>query len=106
MPTHIKQNNCPCGKGEYCTNGLKCTEQNCFLLKSSTVVPKPLAIPIAILNPILILPDNGGRRSCIERRELWYTTHILEQRSCKDERRIGKDRRSVLDRRIIRKTSK
>ena len=52
MPTHIKQKNCPCRKGEYCTNGLKCTERNCFLIKSSTVFPKPLTIPIDKLNPI------------------------------------------------------
>jgi hypothetical protein len=53
-----------------------------------------------------IIDDNGERRSGIERRELSYTTHIPERRSFKDERRIGKDRRSGLDRRIIRKTSK
>jgi hypothetical protein len=72
MPTHIKQKNCPCGKGDYCTNGLKCTEQNCFLLKSSTVVPRPKAISIDSLNPILILPDNGRIRSSIKRREFSY----------------------------------
>lgn len=32
--------NCPCNKGEYCTNGLKCTEENCFLLKSPTSVTR------------------------------------------------------------------
>jgi len=53
MTTQIRQNDCPCCKGEYCTNGLKCTEQNCFLIKSSTVMPKPLAISIDSLNPIL-----------------------------------------------------
>ena len=52
MPPHIKQKNCPCRKGEYCTNGLKCTERNCFLIKSSTVFSKPLTIPIDKLNPI------------------------------------------------------
>jgi len=25
--------NCPCRKGEYCVNGLKCSKKNCFLLK-------------------------------------------------------------------------
>ena len=69
MPTHIKQKNCPCSKGEYCTNGLKCTEQNCFLLKNSTVVPKPRAFPIDSPNPILKLPDSSWIRSSIERRE-------------------------------------
>jgi hypothetical protein len=24
---------CPCRKGEYCVNGLKCSKQTCFLLK-------------------------------------------------------------------------
>ena len=24
---------CPCRKGEYCVNGLKCNKKNCFLLK-------------------------------------------------------------------------
>ena len=59
MSTHIKQNNCPCSKGEYCTNGLKCIEQNCFLLKSSTFVTKSLAIPIESLNPLktILVPD-------------------------------------------------
>ena len=59
MPTHIKQKNCPCRKGEYCTNGLKCTERNCFLLKSSTVVTRSLAISVESLNPLLsiLAPD-------------------------------------------------
>jgi len=39
-----------------------------------------------------ILPDNGGRRSGIERREFLYDQHIPERRS-------GKDQRSGLDRR-------
>jgi hypothetical protein len=25
--------NCPCRKGEYCANGLKCSKKTCFLLK-------------------------------------------------------------------------
>ena len=53
-----------------------------------------------------IIDNNERRRSGIERREYSYTKHIPERRSCKDERRIAKDRRSELDRRIIRKTSK
>jgi hypothetical protein len=52
MTTFLKQKNCHCRKGEYCTNGLKCTEQNCFLLKSSTFVTRPLAIPIEGLDPL------------------------------------------------------
>jgi len=33
-----------------------------------------------------IFPDNGGRRSGIERRQFSYTQHIPEQRSGKDRR--------------------
>ena len=40
-----------------------------------------------------VLPDNGGRRLGIDRREFSYTAHISERRS-------GKKRRSGLDRRI------
>jgi hypothetical protein len=40
----------------------------------------------------LRLPDNGGRRSGIERRQFQYTSHIPERRS-------GFDRRSGIDRR-------
>ena len=40
-----------------------------------------------------ILPDNGGRRSVIERRQFLYSGHIPERRS-------GKDRRNGLDRRL------
>ena len=59
MPTHIKQNNCPINKGECCTNSLKCTERNCFLLKSSTFITKSPAIPIESLNPLqMILPSD------------------------------------------------
>jgi len=49
MTALIKQKNCPCNKGEYCTNGLKCTDQNCFLLKSSTFVARSMAMPIEAL---------------------------------------------------------
>jgi len=45
------------------------------------------------------LPDNGGRRSGIERREFSYYAHI-------PERRFGKERRSGLDRRPKPRTSK
>jgi len=40
----------------------------------------------------LRLPDNGGRRSGIERRRFQYSSHIPERRS-------GYDRRSGIDRR-------
>ena len=92
MLTHIKQENCPCSKGEYCTNGLKCTERNCFLLKSSTFITKSLAIPFDSLNPIPILPDNRGIRSSTEIRKFLYDQYIPERRS-------GEDRRSREDKR-------
>jgi hypothetical protein len=63
MSTHIKQKNCPCRKSEYCTNGLKCIERNCFLLKSSTVVTRSLAIPIENLNPRLSILASDYRQS-------------------------------------------
>lgn len=43
---------------------------------------------------MLRLPDNGGRRSGIERRRFQYTSHIPERRS-------GYDRRSGIDRRTM-----
>jgi hypothetical protein len=43
-------------------------------------------------------PDNGGRRTGLERRHFNYSTHIPERRSG-DDRRTGKDRRSGVDRR-------
>lgn len=43
-------------------------------------------------------PDNGGRRTGIERRHFNYSAHIPERRSGEDRRR-GKDRRSGVDRR-------
>jgi len=46
-----------------------------------------------------ILPDNGGRRSVIERRQFLYSGHIPERRS-------GKERRSGNDRRLKTRTSK
>jgi hypothetical protein len=42
----------------------------------------------------LRLPDNGGRRSGIERRRFQYTSHVPERRS-------GYDRRSGIDRRTM-----
>ena len=42
----------------------------------------------------LRLPDNGGRRSGIERRRFQYTSHVPERRS-------GFDRRSGIDRRTL-----
>lgn len=41
-------------------------------------------------------PDNGGRRTGIERRHFCYSAHIPERRSGND-RRSGKDRRSRAD---------
>ena len=46
-----------------------------------------------------VLPDNGGRRSGLDRREFSYTAHIPERRS-------GKERRSGVDRRIESRISK
>jgi hypothetical protein len=60
----------------------------------------------SISNMKNIIKNNERRRSVIERREFSYTIHIPERRSCKEERRIGKGRRSGFDKRIIRKTSK
>ncbi len=45
------------------------------------------------------LPDNGGRRLGIDRRQFSYYEHIPEKRS-------GKDRRNGLDRRLKPRTSK
>jgi len=45
-----------------------------------------------------ILPDNGGRRLGIERRQFSYRGHI--------PRRSGNDRRNELDRRLKPRTSK
>ena len=45
-------------------------------------------------------PDNGGRRSGLERRRFQYTFHVPERRSGRD-RRSGLDRRSSLDRRSM-----
>jgi hypothetical protein len=47
----------------------------------------------------MILTDNGGRRSGIERREFLYDQHFPERRS-------GKDRRSGSDRRLKPRKSK
>ena len=41
-------------------------------------------------------PDNGGRRSGIDRRRFEYTSHIPERRSGHD-RRSGPDRRSGIN---------
>jgi hypothetical protein len=45
-----------------------------------------------------MLPDNGGRRSGIDRGQLSYTAHIPERRS-------GKERRSGYDRRLEQRMS-
>jgi len=46
-----------------------------------------------------VLPDSGGRRLGIDRRQFSYDFHIPERRS-------GKERRSGLDRRRKLRTSK
>ena len=46
-----------------------------------------------------LLPDNGGRRLGIDRRQFSYYKHIPERRS-------GKDRRSGNDRRLEPRTEK
>lgn len=46
-----------------------------------------------------VLPDNGGRRLGIDRREFSYTAYIPERRS-------GKERRSGFDRRLEPRMSK
>ena len=43
-------------------------------------------------------PDNGGRRSRVDRRQFSYSSHIPERRTT-GERRSGLDRRSGADRR-------
>jgi len=48
----------------------------------------------------LILPNNVGRRSGIERREFSYNQHIPEQRYGED-RRSGKDRKGLLAMKVI-----
>jgi len=53
-----------------------------------------------------IIENKERKRSGVERREFSYTKHIPERRSCKDERRIGKGRRSGLYRRLKPRTSK
>jgi len=45
-----------------------------------------------------VLPDNGGRRSGVDRRQFYYTQHIPERRS-------GKERRSGFDRRLEQRMS-
>ena len=49
-------------------------------------------------NSILVIPDNGGRRSGIERRQMVYTDYIPSRRA-ETDRRNGHDRRSGQDRR-------
>ena len=51
------------------------------------------------------LPDNGGRRTGIERRRFQYTSHIPERRSAHD-RRSGSDRRSAMAWKRIGKKAK
>ena len=46
-----------------------------------------------------VLPDNGGRRTGIDRRQFSFTAHIPERRS-------GKERRGGFDRRLKPRFSK
>ena len=48
----------------------------------------------------MILPNNVGRRSGIERREFSYNQHIPEQKYGED-RRNGKDRKGLLAKEVI-----
>lgn len=52
----------------------------------------------------LLLPDNGGRRSGIDRRRFQYTAHIPERRSG-DDRRSGIDRRTMERRQGVERRS-
>jgi hypothetical protein len=53
---------------------------------------------VSISSDIIVLPDNGGRRLDIDRRQFSYTDHIPDRRSGQ-ERRSAMDRRSGLDQR-------
>ena len=46
------------------------------------------------------LPDNGGRRSGIDRRQFSYSSCIPERRK-QDDRRSGEDRRKGYERRRV-----
>jgi hypothetical protein len=51
------------------------------------------------LNAPNALPDNGGRRSGVERRRFHYTSHVPERRSGR-HRRSGFDRRRGIGQRL------
>ena len=63
MAAHLNQKNCPCSKGEYCANGLKCAELNCFLLKSPAIVTRQQAIQIESLNSLSSILSSDYRKS-------------------------------------------
>lgn len=64
MTTKIRKSDCPCCKGEYCTNGLRCTDQNCFLLKGSTFVTRSMEMPIEAYSYLdQFWPPTTGRAS-------------------------------------------
>jgi len=46
---------------------------------------------------LVIADDNGGRRTGIDRRELFYAAYLPERRS-EEDRRSGVDRRSLVER--------
>ena len=62
MRSFKKKKNCPCSKGEYCVNGLKCAEENCFLLETSTLVTIPVTNPIDSRNPLRLISASGYRQ--------------------------------------------
>ena len=62
MRSFKKKKNCPCSKGEYCVNGLKCAEENCFLLETSTLVTIPVTNSIDSRNPLRLISASGYRQ--------------------------------------------
>jgi len=51
----------------------------------------------------LVITENGGRRSGIDRRGFSFTAYLPERRSGKD-RRTGFDRRSGIERRNLKRS--
>ena len=79
----------------------ECTAQPLMALscnsKSNLIDCSKDSLKIYLMNRVL--PDNGGRRLGIDRRQFSYTAHIPERRS-------GKERRSGFDRRLEPKLSR
>ena len=96
MNSFKKKNNCPCSKGEYCANGLKCTKQNCFLLKSSTLIIIPPTIPIERRNP-LRYKQSRPRYSSKHHGFGWRQENgLMEKKESPRPKRRGFCRRAVL----------